>query len=102
MGEYADEYVDSMIDSWGNDSWGHRVWREPRNIDKELAGLRIAAHNAFDPIWKNGEMSRRAAYLWLGDQLGLTVKKCHIKYMNKSQCREVMRLCTVREFGKLI
>lgn len=40
------------------------------------------AHEAFDPLWKNGLMTRSAAYKLLADKLGLHVSKCHMKIMN--------------------
>jgi len=99
MGEYADEYVDSHIDSWRGGNG--RGWGDPEPVDKTTAGLRIAAHKAFDPIWQSGEMTRSEAYRWLAGEMGLSSKACHMVRMNADQCREVVRICTVREFGRL-
>ena len=99
MGEYADDYVDSHIDTWRGGNG--RGWGEPRPVDKLTAGMRIAAHKAFDPIWQSGEMTRSGAYGWLAGQLGMAKKDCHMVLMDAAQCREVVRVCNLREFGKL-
>lgn len=48
MGEYADDAIDQMIDSWG----AHipRLPRRPANVLTRL--LRQRAHQSFDRIWR--------------------------------------------------
>lgn len=60
------------------------------------AALRKAksdAHKAFDPIWRGGYMSRKQAYLWLSQQLGIDVDDCHIAMFDIDACRRVERIC---------
>lgn len=54
---------------------------------------RSQAHAAFDPLWKGGRMSRRAAYQWLADSLGIPAGHCHISWMDSQQCQRVVDLC---------
>ncbi len=61
--------------------------------DAATKRARIEAHAAFDARWKAGTMSRRAAYRWLADQLGLTRKECHIARFDAAQCARVVEVC---------
>jgi hypothetical protein len=56
----------------------------------ELRKARGRAHEAFDPIWKGGAMSRTQAYEWLSKRLDLP--SCHIAQMDLSQCELVVRV----------
>lgn len=58
-----------------------------------LAYSRMAAHAAFDPIWKDGHMLRSEAYRWLADRLGITKGECHIVNFDDRTCRKVTLLC---------
>ena len=63
------------------------------------AGLRAAkrnAHDAFDPIWREGEMSRGKAYSWLAEQLNVPKEDCHIGMFDIQQCMKVVRFCMLR------
>ncbi len=64
--------------------------------DEELRNARIAAHEAFDPLWKNGEMSRDEAYAWLADALGISALKCRIGWMDAEECRRVVSVVVAR------
>lgn len=59
----------------------------------ELAQARIAAHSAFDPLWKSGLFSRGVAYEWLAAQLGIPVAKCHMVLFDVAQCQRVVAIC---------
>lgn len=67
-----------------------------RLANAELRKAKMLAHAVFDPLWKDGEMSRNAAYRWLAEQLGIKVKNCHIGGFDLDQCREVVRICRER------
>ena len=54
---------------------------------------RSAAHAAFDPIWKRGQMRRHAAYKWLSERTGIEPDKCHIGMMTAEQARRVVAIC---------
>jgi len=52
---------------------------------------RMAAHAAFDPIWKDGPMSRSEAYAWLAIKMGRV--EVHMGEMSESECLEVISIC---------
>lgn len=54
----------------------------PKKHWKEKA----AAHGAFDQLWKSGRMTRREAYVYLGDLLGIPDHLCHIGMFTKDEC----------------
>jgi hypothetical protein len=58
----------------------------------DTRALKRAAHSAFDKLWTSGHMTRSAAYRWLGQQLGLDKRDCHIGWMDDAQLRETVRL----------
>lgn len=64
-----------------------------RLADAELRGLKMKAHEAFDPMWKRGIMDRNEAYRWLAGKMGISKRKCHIGMFTPDQCREVVRIC---------
>ena len=59
----------------------------------ELAKARIAAHNAFDPLWKSGKFHRSVAYEWLASELSLPVSKTHMILFDVAMCRKVVAIC---------
>jgi ssDNA-binding Zn-finger/Zn-ribbon topoisomerase 1 len=58
--------------------------------DDETKQFRIAAHEAFDKLWKNGYMSRGGCYSWMQKVMGLSKDEAHIGMMDKKQCRELI------------
>lgn len=56
----------------------------------ETRRARSAAHEAFDPLWKQGSMSRASAYAWLADATGIDRERCHIGMMTAEQARLVV------------
>lgn len=58
--------------------------------NKELRRWRSRAHNRFDSLWKSGFLSRKAAYRWLSEELGLPPSQTHIGMFNKQQCQNVI------------
>lgn len=62
----------------------------PANAETKRA--RIAAHEAFDKLWKEPEryMTRRDAYRWLADLLGLSPGEAHIATFDRGQCNAVI------------
>jgi hypothetical protein len=69
--------------------------------DKELRQAKMAAHAAFDRLWRakarkegcSHNRARGAAYAWLAQQLGIDPLYCHIGMMNVERCRKVVELC---------
>lgn len=64
-----------------------------RLANAELRKAKVAAHAAFDPLWKEKLMGRNEAYRWLAGQLDVTVRRCHIGLFNLDQCIAVVRVC---------
>jgi len=74
----------------------HRGTDRPKGrlANAELREWKIKAHSAFDPLWIGKELrTRRAAYEWLAEAMGLPVEQTHIGMMDISQCKEVIRIC---------
>ena len=71
----------------------------------ELRAAKIAAHAAFDPLWRakmekedcSKSHARKSGYHWLSQQLGIPYKKTHIGYMNLDECRRVVEICNTRK-----
>ena len=65
-----------------------------RLANVELRRYKREAHAVFDPLWQRKEKrTRRAAYEWLAEEMGLPVEKTHIGMMDVDQCKEVIRIC---------
>ena len=57
----------------------------------EVKQARIAAHAAFDRLWKGGGMRRSDAYRWLTQAMGRT-QQMLMGEMDAAECAEVVRL----------
>ncbi len=58
-----------------------------------LRRAKMAAHAAFDPLWKSGAMRRKQAYTWLAGKLGIAVENCHIGMFDEADCQRVIAAC---------
>lgn len=67
-----------------------------RLANAELRRAKQAAHAAFDPIWKNREMSRAKAYRWLANRLSVPASECHIGMFDTHQCKAVIEAVNLR------
>ncbi len=61
--------------------------------DSETKQWRMKAHDAFDALWKSGDMERNEAYDWLCEQMELDREDCHIGKFDKRQCESVVEIC---------
>ena len=69
--------------------------------NRQLREVRHVAHGVFDLLWKrkmeksrcSKRKARSAAYLWLGKQMGIPPKNCHIGMFDVLQCEKVVELC---------
>lgn len=61
-----------------------------RLANKELRALKHQAHEAFDPIWKDGHLPRVKAYERLSAVFGLPIEQTHIGMFNEDMCRKVI------------
>jgi hypothetical protein len=57
-------------------------WGDKPLVDRETHEARKAAHDAFDPLWKTGTMTRAEAYAALRRVTGLSEKNCHMAKMS--------------------
>jgi zinc-finger-containing domain len=57
----------------------------------ETRNARKAAHAAFDPLWKSGEMTRQSAYAWLTEATSIPNAQCHVGMMTRDQALSVVR-----------
>lgn len=61
-----------------------------RLANSSLRKARMEAHAAFDPFWRERNMTRRQGYRWLADQLGITPRQCHIAFFDEARCHRVV------------
>lgn len=81
----------------------HKGTKTPLGIlaDKPLRQAKVAAHAAFDPLWKgkierdkcSKTAARKAGYKWLADQLGIQRKNCHVGMFNIELCQRTVSIC---------
>ncbi len=62
--------------------------------DAETRSARSRAHSCFDPLWKQGKMSRKEAYAWLANELQIANHDCHISWFEADTCNKVINICT--------
>lgn len=56
----------------------------------EVKAARIAAHAAFDVLWKDGYLRRKACYARMARALGMTRHECHIGSFGIEECSRVV------------
>lgn len=62
--------------------------------DPAVRRARQEAHRSFDRLWREGHMTRAAAYRWLASRLGVPEPDAHMgKIEDLSTLRHVVRLC---------
>lgn len=67
-----------------------------RLADMELRKAKVATHAAFDVIWRRCRTTRKNAYSWLAEQMGLPIEKTHIGMFDVAQCKRAIALCKKR------
>ncbi len=70
-----------------------------RLANAELRQAKQRAHAAFDPLWRERRMTRRQAYAWLAEAMGMPVAEVHIGAFDVGQCRQVVE--AVAKFREL-
>ena len=63
-----------------------------RLANAELRRAKSDAHAAFDPLWREGSMSRHQAYKWLAQQMGIDKSEAHIGMFDVAQCKRVVQI----------
>jgi hypothetical protein len=64
--------------------------------DAPTRAARSRAHGCFDPIWRNGHMTRGAAYQALCDWMQIDPQLCHMGMMNVEQLEQVVEFVKQR------
>lgn len=74
----------------------HRGSLRPMGMlaDADLRHKRIEAHRALNALWEEGYLTKRGAYIWLQNRLGLSEKETHIGMFSYYRCEETIRECT--------
>jgi len=75
-----------------------------RLANEELRNWKKRAHERFDLLWqrkvrKEGctvTAARRAAYKWLAEQLGISMRACHIGRFDVEQCKRTVAICAMK------
>ena len=62
-----------------------------RMANAQTRALKSKAHEAFDPLWRDGAMTRSAAYAWLAGSLGL--REAHMGSLSDLDLARVVELC---------
>ncbi|MDA3806563.1 MAG: zinc-finger-containing protein [Thiomicrorhabdus sp.] len=62
--------------------------------DSELRSLRSQVHRFFDPLWREGTLSRNQAYGILASYLNIGKSECHIGFFDEQTCRDALKLGT--------
>lgn len=65
------------------------AWGEHPLADAETHSARRRAHDAFDPLWRDGPLSRSKAYRMLAKELNVSKDDCHMKLMTAEQASRV-------------
>jgi hypothetical protein len=63
----------------------------------ELRAAKVAAHAAFDPLWRAGGYTRSTAYKWLQKAMDKPRALCHIGLFDVEDCRKVVELCKAKK-----
>ena len=71
-----------------------------RLANAELRKAKMAAHAAFDPLWKSGAMTRQQAYKWLAEGLGINAANCHIGMFDLCGCQAVVAAVAARRYAE--
>jgi ssDNA-binding Zn-finger/Zn-ribbon topoisomerase 1 len=59
--------------------------------DAETKRMRHAAHEVFDSLWKEGPLTRKGAYVWMRQALGMTVDEAHIGNFDIATCKRLIK-----------
>lgn len=63
-----------------------------RLANAELRRAKSAAHAAFDPLWKNGRMTRHQAYKFMAKEMGVPLSQAHIGMFDFAQCTRIVHI----------
>ncbi len=61
--------------------------------DKRTRDARNTCKKAFEPIHKEGYMTRKQAYQWLADKMGMGIEQCHFGLFEPQHCMAAKAFC---------
>lgn len=61
-----------------------------RLANAQLRKWKMKAHAAFDPLWRDGPMTRHEAYVWMQTALGISKEAAHIGKFDVAQCQALV------------
>lgn len=72
-----------------------------RLANEELRCLKVRAQVVFNQMWHRGrsllgvtaDAARKAAYHWLAEQMGISVRNCQIGFLDEEQTKQVIEIC---------
>ena len=67
-------------------------WDGAPLVDEYTHEARKAAHEAFDPLWKEHGLTRSEAYRMLASRLGIPREDCHMKLMDAATAVRVPKI----------
>lgn len=72
-----------------------------RLANEELRRYKKLAHTYFDRQWRGlDRKARRDSYKWLGRELGIDGKHCHIGWFDIDLCKRTIELCQAKNENK--
>lgn len=63
-----------------------------RLANEALRTMKMRAHAAFDPLWKDGHFGRKEVYALLAEKLNIEVRDCHIGMFDIKTCEKVIAI----------
>lgn len=61
--------------------------------DQETKQWRVKAHESFDKLWKQHDLTRKQSYVVLQKIMGMNEKEAHIARFDIAQCKRLIALC---------
>lgn len=62
-----------------------------RLANAELREAKKNVHALFDPLWKEGDWTRKTAYQWLSKMLGTPLEETHIGMFDLETCNRAIK-----------
>lgn len=71
-----------------------------RLADSVLREWKQKVHAVLDPLWRQHHMTRKAAYSYLADRMGIRKQDCHIGMFDVEQCQQAVRILRQEALAK--
>lgn len=95
---------DAWVGCHSKDKRFGRIGDEPlgRLANEELRKAKMRAHKAFDPLWKDNDIRRKDAYVWLSEELGVPFDECHIGMFDVDMCERVIEAVSNIKYSRVV